>query len=424
MAAYHAPAPALPSPAWNLYQRLRAPWRVNYPHQWFWDSTAHAIVLSHLDPGLAREEIRSLLYAQREDGFIPHLIWNLRHRHWVEFLLHRLYPHPCCSPYLQPPNIAEAVQALFEATGDTSFLAEVLPALTRFYLYIGRERNPSADGLPEIIISYESGKDRSPEYDLVYGESNAKAVWMGPMLKLMVHHSRQGWDAARILASGRFRVKDVLFDCVYAVNLSVMARLWHAAGDESRSRYFRDMALHTEAAILSRMYHASSGLYYSLDSRPGREALLLVPTVSSLFPLLLETIPLERVEELVGHLSSPGQFWTPYPVPAEPGVKPVAEDVIWRGSQTWVYPNWYLVRGLRFQAERFPQRRESYLRIANEITARTLALVRREGFREFYHSYTGRGMRARHFGWSTLVLDMVSTLVPLGASPAAKGIAP
>lgn len=34
-------------------------------------------------------------------------------------------------------------------------------------------------------------------------------------------------------------------------------------------------------------------------------------------------------------------------------------------------------------------------------------LVRQEGFREYYNSLTGRGLRARDFAWSTLVLDMV-----------------
>ena len=46
-----------------------------YPFQWFWDSCFHAMVWAHLDVERAKEEIRSLLTAQDETGFIPHMIF-------------------------------------------------------------------------------------------------------------------------------------------------------------------------------------------------------------------------------------------------------------------------------------------------------------------------------------------------------------
>ena len=58
-----------------------------YPFQWFWDSCFHAIVYAALgEPKRAKEELRSLITAQREDGFIPHVIfWDknqVRRRPW------------------------------------------------------------------------------------------------------------------------------------------------------------------------------------------------------------------------------------------------------------------------------------------------------------------------------------------------------
>ena len=41
--------------AWKSWEYLKAPWEVRYPHQWFWDSGAHAIVLSHFDSPLAKK---------------------------------------------------------------------------------------------------------------------------------------------------------------------------------------------------------------------------------------------------------------------------------------------------------------------------------------------------------------------------------
>ena len=45
-----------------------SPSRSHYPHQLFWDSCFHAITLSHFDIELAKNEVRSLLKAQRENG--------------------------------------------------------------------------------------------------------------------------------------------------------------------------------------------------------------------------------------------------------------------------------------------------------------------------------------------------------------------
>jgi hypothetical protein len=48
-----------------------------YPFQWFWDSAFHAIALLHVDPELAKQEIRCLMQGARADGFIPHmLLWE------------------------------------------------------------------------------------------------------------------------------------------------------------------------------------------------------------------------------------------------------------------------------------------------------------------------------------------------------------
>lgn len=396
---------------WRLWWWLKAPWEVNYPHQWFWDSTAHAIVLSHLDPSLAKAEIQSLLYAQREDGFIPHLIWNPEKMHWVAWLLSRLYPTVHCSSYLQSPNIAEAVFHIYQQTGDLDFVRETLPALKRYYVYIDRERARDDDGLPEIIHSYESGKDRSPEYDVVYGESNLSPAWRGPMTKLLLRHRRMNWDTDRILQSDLFQVKDTLFCCIYARNLSVLSQFCELAGDADDVSYFQGKADKVEQSILTKMYEPESGLFYSLDSRLERDEQIRVNTVSTFLPLILDNITESQVERLVDeHLLNQEEFWLRYPIPAQPANtsrEKASGHIVWRGTQTWVYTNWYISRGLRHQAEHFPQHADKYNRIADELVERTYELVRRSGFREYYDSRSGDGDGAYNFGWTTLILDMV-----------------
>jgi len=382
------------------------PFRAGYPHQWLWDSCAHATVLSHIDIQLAQQEIFSLLYAQEANGFIPHLIWNKKSMHWVDRMSQPFYPHPHFSPFIQPPALASAVEAIFSCSQDMSFLRAVLPHLQAYYLHLDKTRSKGEDGLLEIIISYEGGRDRSPEYDEVYGSSTAKSVW--PMVKLLIRYYLLGWDEEKIFHHSLFRVKDLLLNCVYVQNLLCLSHLLELVSENEHETLFLSLAERCEESILGKMYDDRSGLFYSLDSRQGGDKRLPANTISSLFPLILPHIPEGWVERLVKeHLLNPREYWTPYPLPAVPGSGNPEQKghVIWRGSQTWVYPNWYIVKGLRKQAQRFGQ--EEYKGIADHITTRTEELILREGFHDFYDSQTGRGSGVSPFSWSTLILDMI-----------------
>ena len=47
-----------------------------YPFQWKWDSGFIAIGFAHYDDEKAKTEIRTLLDAQWENGFIPHIVFH------------------------------------------------------------------------------------------------------------------------------------------------------------------------------------------------------------------------------------------------------------------------------------------------------------------------------------------------------------
>ncbi|MEW6215994.1 MAG: trehalase family glycosidase, partial [Nitrospirota bacterium] len=207
-----------------------------YPHQWLWDSYAHAIVLSYIEPKLAKEEIRSLLYAQREDGFMPHMIWNKKKMRPFDKLHARLYTSKNHSAYTQPPLMAEAVLQIYKNTKDPAFVREVLPKLKKYYSWLENTRqriNGVDDGLCEIIGSDESGMDNAPDYDRLY-----KGPWgtRVPMNLLKIRYKMKGWEDEKVFDSNIFRVKDVLFNTVYAANLRAMAELSEAVGEDQESQ--------------------------------------------------------------------------------------------------------------------------------------------------------------------------------------------
>jgi mannosylglycerate hydrolase MGH1-like protein len=69
----------------------------------------------------------------------------------------------------------------------------------------------------------------------------------------------------------------------------------------------------------------------------------------------------------------------------------------WRGP-AWVCTAWLLLPALR---------RYGYDAEADRILAGHVELVERHGFREYYNPLTGDGLAARHFGWSTLLVDLL-----------------
>jgi glycogen debranching enzyme len=130
-----------------------------------------------------------------------------------------------------------------------------------------------------------------------------------------------------------------------------------------------------------------------------------VMTVSNLFPLLLPHLPDGYAEYILKLLRDPNKFWTPYPVPSVAADEPTfdpdrTEQLIWRGP-SWININWYLVIGLM---------RHRFLTEAQELAERTIAMVEREGFWEFYQPFTGKGMRIKDFGWSTLAATFDSLI--------------
>ena len=107
-------------------------------------------------------------------------------------------------------------------------------------------------------------------------------------------------------------------------------------------------------------------------------------------------------------LLDPKHFWLPVAPPSVaaddaafsvddtpfPGVRRY-----WRGP-TWVNSAWLVWLGLL---------RLGYAELAEQLVQRLSAVIAREGLREYYEPYTGRGMGAVQFGWSALIADMLAS---------------
>jgi glycogen debranching enzyme len=380
------------------------PSNVTYPFQWLWDSCFHAIALTHVDVKLAQQELLCLLQAAQPDGFIPHMILWEREKYMKQIAIYSL---AMLNEYLtaisQPPVLAQAVERVFRAGQDKSFLSAVLPKVKACYRWWIQNRDPDHDNLVAIIQPDESGLDALPAYDALLQMPTVDTAGLREaMQRIFAAYAPLRHDLGALIAADVFVVEDVLTNCAYAQGLRALARLCRINSEIDDAAEFDQLAGRVEQALVDKCYDERRGIFFDLLGEAEKPS--GVVTVTSLLPLMLDNLDPAICKRLAEeHLHNPAEFWLPYPVPSvaanEPSFDPEAKTgLLWRGS-TWVNMNWFLVGGLR---------QHGYENIAEELIARTLDMVARGGIREYYSPYSGAGYGAPNFGWTALILDFLS----------------
>lgn len=320
-----------------------APALPKYPHQWLWDSCFAAIILWKIDPERAKREIKTLLAAQKENGFIPSMIfWE---NQWMSKFFSRI---------TQLPILALAAKP---------FLDEVRPRVEKYYRWLEKERDFDGDGLVSIIHPWEA-TDASPAF---INNKNPLEIylWFYQLL----------WNKNK-----KFRVKSVMFNCFYAQG-------WRILG-------FAKKADRIEEAILKNCYDKKEEFFFDIGGNK-------LKTIAGLFPLILKNVSPKILDHLVNHLINPGEFWPAYPVPSvamdEKSFDPDYHFLLWRGP-TWINTNWFLIKGLE---------RHGYKDVALQLKNKTVEMVEKCGLWEFYNPFTGKGGGQKDYTWSGLVLDLI-----------------
>jgi glycogen debranching enzyme len=190
-------------------------------------------------------------------------------------------------------------------------------------------------------------------------------------------------------------VEDVLVNTLYALSLRALARLGGGARYEERAE-------RTERALLDLCWDDRRGLFWDLAGRDHRP--LRTSTWSSLAPLALPSLPREVGRRLVEeHLLDRRRFAAPFGIPSVSMEEP-SFRAGWHLFRCWRGPAWVCTAWLLAPA----MARAGYGEEAARILAGHVELVERHGFREYYNPLDGNGLAARGFGWSTLLVDLLS----------------
>jgi hypothetical protein len=347
-----------------------------YPWQWYWDSCFAAIVWRRFDPARARDELETLLAAQRPDGFIGHTIFWER-----PVTLGRLPFYNVASrtsfqtETIQPPLLAWAWRIAVGDPGEE-------PRIAAQAEWLLTQRDLGGDGLLWIVQPDESGLDASPKFEPVWGwRAHAR-----PGFPLLVHRNRRlGFDARRIRDAGGPLLCEVVVNTLWSLSLQALGRP------------------SATPALIERLWDEERGLFLDWAEpaglRPG------IVTWASLAPLALPDLPEPIGRRLVEeHLLDENEFLTPVAPPSvavsepsyEPGGHRGPPRRYWRGP-TWVNSAWLVWLGLR---------RLGYAEAAARLANGMVGAVEREGLREYYDPRTGTGLGGRDFAWSALVAEL------------------
>lgn len=384
-----------------------------YPFQWFWDSCFHAIVLAKLGKiQLAQQEIASLFAWQRDNGFIPHVIFwdqpkvSRKPWHWHSLESKPIFRKPETTEMIQPPVLAQAMETIWQCGRDRSFLEECLPRALRYYQWLFEERDPDRDNLISIIAPFESGLDWSPQFDEAFGLRNPSLLQLGVRTRgaEAVNKYLFRYSNVPMLRLGLFSVEEVLVNSVLAQGLQSLSCLLREVGAQKESQWALEKNKAVTQALVTKCYDESMAAFFSLAGRHEKQLKAL--TCVSLMPLILIDIPSNVAHSLVlRHLANPQEFWLPYPIPSVAANEETfsAEGLLGRRLHIWRGPSWININRFLFYGLLL-WRHEG---LARELAKRSYRLVLQSGFRECFNPYTGTGLGAEDFGWSTLVIDMV-----------------
>ncbi len=347
-----------------------------YPWQWYWDSCFSAIVWRRFDRERSRRELRTLLSAAREDGFIGHTIfWESPLRGARRLFYNVIEPGDLTTSTIQPPMLAWAWRA---AVGDPA----CEPAIVAHHECVTRERDLEGDGLLWLLQPDESGLDASPQFDPIW-RRRAQGL---PGFLLLVHRNRRlRFDIRAVRDAGGPVVCEVLTNVLHGLSQL-------ALGNASIT-----------PALIDRLYDERSGVFAPRAWPAAHGPIPL--TWSALSPLALPDLPERIARRLVEEQLLSARFWTPFAPPSvaigEPGFSLRERSAglrrYWRGP-TWVNSAWLVWLGLV---------RLGYEEAAERLASAIGRAVLGAGLRESYHPFAGTGMGAREFAWSALAIELL-----------------
>lgn len=405
-----------------------------YPFQWKWDSGFIALGFAHYDVKKAMMEIDTLMDAQWENGFIPHIIFHTDSDSYFpgpDF--HQSHLHPQASKkyrstgMTQPPVTGFILERLLEISGESQemldFVAKHINKVYHNHEYFYAHRDLEKNGLVYIYHNWESGTDNSPiwddiwdtmdppEYEFERRDTTHVDPAQRPSKREYDHYlyiidiaKKYNYDDAKIAEHSPFLVLDPLFNAMLIRSNEALIRLYGRLGEnEDKISFLKEKQTQSIASLNSKLFSEKLGAYVHFDLRNNKQ----LPYVcsSSFAPLYAGAPTQEQAKTLVNTLmekfGDEGRYLCASFDPTHERFNP---RKYWRGP-VWINLNWMLHHGLK---------RYGYSDLAQRVKNDSLELIDNNGFFEYFDSRKDNpdadknGYGGDNFSWSAaLIIDFL-----------------
>jgi glycogen debranching enzyme len=337
------------SPQGNVLYEAMIPSKLGYVGLWLWDSAMHTLAYRHIDPELARNQIRVLLAHQLSNGMLPDVVFD-------EGIVTTL-DHPMPGEVTKPPILAWAAWKIHEISPDLKFLSEIYDPLVRLNNWWFTRNDDDHDGLVQYNHPYSSGLDDSPLWD------QGMPVESPDLNTYLYLHMNS------------------LSSIAEALNKTMDAKKWKSRAEEM------------VPLMIKHFWDPQAGLFWAQKDHKS----IKVVTPFNLYPLWTGQLPPDIRSRLTEHIHDPEMFWGSLMLPtvarSDPAYQP---GTMWRGP-VWANINYFFIEALNKVGE---------TDLARTLRNKTLEMIMaHKGMFEYYNADTGAppSKALNTFGWTSAV---------------------
>ncbi len=389
-----------------------------YPAQWNWDSAFIALGYSYFNLNFALKEIKTLLDGQWKDGMIPHILFhNTNTNYYPNHTAWNCGNKIRSSGITQPPVLASILKEIIDKNKITKKqkkeIKKFVIKIKKSHEWFIKNRDPKKTGLVSILHPWESGYDNSSLWDepmnkvkieknIQYKRADNKVI--NPEHRpLNIDYDRyvtikndlrkKKYDPKKIFKTSLFNVVDIGFNSIFLKsNKDLIILLKKFNLDSSTIINYIKI---TEKNIL-KYFDKKKQTFFCFDLRNKKK--IFIPSITN-YLILYADIKNSKINDiLIKNLKKHNLKEKYFFSSIKPNHKSFEEKRYWRGP-VWINCNWFIHKGLMNKDEKY----------SNKIKERTIRLVEKKGFHEYYSCKNGKPMGANNFSWSAaLYLDLVN----------------
>ena len=389
-----------------------------YPAQWNWDSAFIALGYSYFNLNFALKEIKTLLDGQWKDGMIPHILFhNTNTNYYPNHTAWNCGNKIRSSGITQPPVLASILKQIIDKNIITKIqkkeIKRFIIKIKKSHEWFIKNRDPKKTGLVSILHPWESGYDNSSLWDepmnkvkieknIQYKRADNKVI--NPEHRpLNIDYDRyvtikndlrkKKYDPKKIFKTSLFNVVDIGFNSIFLKsNKDLIILLKKFNLDSSTIINYIKI---TEKNIL-KYFDKKKQTFFCFDLRNKKK--IFIPSITN-YLILYADIKNSKINDiLIKNLKKHNLKEKYFFSSIKPNHKSFEEKRYWRGP-VWINCNWFIHKGLMNKDEKY----------SNKIKERTIRLVEKKGFHEYYSCKNGKPMGANNFSWSAaLYLDLIN----------------